>query len=965
MKPFFCKALSLITATALIVSAVVCALPTTVSADEVVRPKYVSLGDSMTNGYGMPGYDHNGFLHNAPDTYPEQLADTYQWEHIALAVSGMRAEDLQFVLEFPWDDSDAVAVATRTPADDGYTAASHGRFYEAQWWADVNAAKWYDTFDAGDFYTWDESITVNRFNDPYYDVMAQNGKGYGAGVANISRLFQESIADADVISLAVGNANFGVFMRSCVMNALGLSGGHPDANAWIDNQRVLSQCDPAVKATAAKARAALLSRIESAGIPSDTLTPLLDAVTYAVTSYLVSMGDILDTITAVNPAVEVIIVGLINTLSGMEVKLDGHLIDLGRCMAALIDTVNAYLAGLPAVRQQDGHYPDAAFYYASASEVNMWVEEYDTVAANWEKYPIIRDRFITKTCDTLFPLVRDYFPTLSTINRKQVEAYEAAEKAGYAAFAEYVRENGNKALSVSVYKAFENAIVQTYSMDAPDVTALLDLENGLDAAVASVIDAYRLNTDAYIAQHMDAFAQEVDLPEEELTTVCTVAATPDTLNAAIAENDIVCDLLSLLARLEIGDGIGCHPSTDGHNVLAAAVIDAYGNRYTAKDATEDNLKNLLTLVLQLTLEYGDDVFAYAEQDGYFTDATSAPYAVRDDSHYTAFGDAIAASTDFADAVATELNIGCTDLSQKGQKLEDIYAVIDQHRETVDASDLITLYYGNTEFFFNAVKQMTKALSGAPVSPCDWASLVGDENVHYVDTALAEIRATLITNGLDQKILGVSIADVLMAAIEAYAYDTVSYIIHLPDAVAAIREINPDAVVVIVGMHNPMRGTVLTYEDTAIDIGSMLDKLVEGANMYGTLLCTYNKAAIFVKAPDITTKMTDKTIGMMDFLLTYAGKSTEFFPVSGSGDYLAERVLNALDVTIELTPDFDKGDINTDGKVTIMDAVQLYYHVNGKTLLADTTRADINGDGKINITDAVTLYYYVNGKVGAI
>ena len=39
--------------------------------------KYVSLGDSMSNGLGLDGYDsteHNGYLEVAPEAYPAQFA---------------------------------------------------------------------------------------------------------------------------------------------------------------------------------------------------------------------------------------------------------------------------------------------------------------------------------------------------------------------------------------------------------------------------------------------------------------------------------------------------------------------------------------------------------------------------------------------------------------------------------------------------------------------------------------------------------------------------------------------------------------------------------------------------------------------------------------------------------------------------------------------------------------------------
>ncbi len=58
-----------------------------------------------------------------------------------------------------------------------------------------------------------------------------------------------------------------------------------------------------------------------------------------------------------------------------------------------------------------------------------------------------------------------------------------------------------------------------------------------------------------------------------------------------------------------------------------------------------------------------------------------------------------------------------------------------------------------------------------------------------------------------------------------------------------------------------------------------------------------------------------------------------------------------------------GDVNSDGTVNIADAVQLYYHVNGKVTLDETAlaRGDVADPEGINIADAVMLYYRVNGK----
>ena len=84
---------------------------------------YVSLGDSMTNGFGMlSGYDEhktNGYLEVASDAYPAQFSawmagyggpisagqTTYKGTKgtvklTQLATSGMRAEDLHYILKY-------------------------------------------------------------------------------------------------------------------------------------------------------------------------------------------------------------------------------------------------------------------------------------------------------------------------------------------------------------------------------------------------------------------------------------------------------------------------------------------------------------------------------------------------------------------------------------------------------------------------------------------------------------------------------------------------------------------------------------------------------------------------------------------------------------------------------------------------------------------------------------------------
>ncbi|MBE6798155.1 MAG: hypothetical protein E7525_00005 [Ruminococcaceae bacterium] len=999
MKRFLSRTLRSGIALTLTLCLVLGLLPAIVFATESEKKTYVSLGDSMTNGYGMPGYDHNGYLHNVPDTYPELLAETYQWNHIPLAISGMRAEDLEFVLEFPWNDKEALAVAERTPAMDGYSAATHGRNYKELWWNEVHAEKWYETFDSGDFYTWDQSITQPRFDDSYYDVMAQNGKGYGAGVENIARMIQESITEADVISLAVGNANFGVFMRSRVVNALTMMGGNPEANMWLDLERVLARCSAKTKDIVLQIRTETLATVVEAGFSEDSATKLIDAVTYTVASYLISYEKVIKSLMAYNPDAEIIILGLMNTLNGMEVQYNGQLIDLGKCMGAMIDAVNAYLTGLPASLQESGKYANAVFYFASASEVNMWVEEYETVANNWEKYPVIRDRFITKVCDTLFPLVERNSWRPKTIVRADVEKFEAAAKNGNAAFAQYVQQNTDKAASVATYKAFENAIVQTYSMDAPDVTVMMDLENGMNAVIEGVMNTYSANTEQKIQQYWNAVVADVVLPQmkqenatltdalayveqnaklkADIVELCTVMATPETLTEALIEDQVVCDLLSLLARLEIGDGIGCHPSTEGHALLASAVIEAYGNKNTVADATKNNLAELLTTALLLTVEYGDDIYNYAQENGFFLEATTAKYVPNDNSWYTALGDVTAISTGYVELVANELEIGYTNLASSEQTIDDIYTVIDANNEVISKSDLITIGYGNTGFTHDAVAQMMAALRGQPTKEYDWVSLVGEEGVPYVEQALAEVYASIVNAGMDTSINGVAITDIIMPAIEAYAYGTVSYAVNLPKAVAAIRAINPDAVVIIVGMHNPLSGTVLEQDGEALELGAFIDELVGGANVYGTLLCLATGDAIFVEAPEVETGTSNKTMGVLEFLMAYIKNPGILDPTANGDEYVKNQIINALDTSVieedEKENDDEQGkedqeekvllgDVDNNGIVNSRDAMLVSQRYAGLDVEINLSVADVDGNGYINSKDSMQIAQYYAGVI---
>ncbi len=88
---------------------VMAAYPYEADADPEAKPLvYVSLGDSMVNGYGMPDYyvegQYGGFLNSVEDTYPYMLADYlvdegYKVDFRQMAVCGLRSLDLRFLMD--------------------------------------------------------------------------------------------------------------------------------------------------------------------------------------------------------------------------------------------------------------------------------------------------------------------------------------------------------------------------------------------------------------------------------------------------------------------------------------------------------------------------------------------------------------------------------------------------------------------------------------------------------------------------------------------------------------------------------------------------------------------------------------------------------------------------------------------------------------------------------------------------
>lgn len=523
---------------------------------EPTQKKYVSLGDSMTNGYGLPGYEIeagtgeskeyynvNGFLRLVETAYPNLVAQYFNgstdgngevkelWKiaeglqdgyGAQLATSAMRVEDLRYLLNYDWKNDKAGY------AGDAYTQ-----------WSFVN-----DRFD--DYV--DENV-------PAALVPGVDNVNNITGTVNRAKLYQEQVKDADVITLGTGNANFGVFLLDRIVNALGIFGDSPEAEVW----QVYDALETLELSALTEERKALvktyydiltdrLNKEVEERMPSmgEKAEAIVEAIAYTFVSFAINYNELLTDIVGLNENnADIIIVSLMNTMSGFEIEYKGKVIPVDKLVDVVIDVANLYLAAVPAAHQVaenrdviGGNYADHAMYFAETESVDILMYDFqEAKTAKWVGYETLRARLIESVCETVFGLAADPIKdalgsvelaegvklglelvdvTLADVvayeNGKElvvgdklpevlVKLYKDLEKASAEekpeieadiriATAQYL---ASKEFSCALYLAFEEAVVDSCSDEPLQASAFKKLLTGFDDVFAGIFGALDIN----------------------------------------------------------------------------------------------------------------------------------------------------------------------------------------------------------------------------------------------------------------------------------------------------------------------------------------------------------------------------------------------------------------------------------------------------------------------------------------
>ena len=267
--------------------------------------RYVALGDSSTNGFGLDGfvYVHQGYGNVIKDAYIWQFADyleqqlgrTVDFKNLALCA--MRPSELAYFLDesISYDDLDA------------YGRGNYGSYTDGA----------YPSREA--------------LNETYID----------------------AVSKADLITYDLGVNNFGNYMLSRVTGIFGIDIGFGREGFYDDHfNDLMAKNNIDISIETRNAITSLVENVTKGALTEDMLAEMIDAVLYSYASFVIGFRDSVARIYELNPDVRLIVFGLTNSLKGMTIKYNNAVINLGALWGGLMDLCNMYIIDVNEHRSQ-------------------------------------------------------------------------------------------------------------------------------------------------------------------------------------------------------------------------------------------------------------------------------------------------------------------------------------------------------------------------------------------------------------------------------------------------------------------------------------------------------------------------------------------------------------------------------------------------------------------------------------
>ena len=189
---------------------------------------------------------------------------------------------------------------------------------------------------------------------------------------------------------------------------------------------------------------------------------------------------------------------------------------------------------------------------------------------------------------------------------------------------------------------------------------------------------------------------------------------------------------------------------------------------------------------------------------------------------------------------------------------------------------------------------------------------------------------------------------------------------MPQAVYAINQINPNALIMVNAISNPVAGVKLSVMGNEFAVGDYLNYVCDAIFVETALVAAISENVVFIPATKTETTLTNKTIdlsldnirGLMEIIEKI--DNNELIVTTGNA-YVAAKMFEALNITVEHSALL--GDVNGDGIVNLQDALGvLAYYVGEADALVDLYVADVTGDKVVNLQDALCILAWYVGEI---
>ena len=184
-------------------------------------------------------------------------------------------------------------------------------------------------------------------------------------------------------------------------------------------------------------------------------------------------------------------------------------------------------------------------------------------------------------------------------------------------------------------------------------------------------------------------------------------------------------------------------------------------------------------------------------------------------------------------------------------------------------------------------------------PADWATALAAEGAkadEVIETIL-ETAYDIVSYSLDA-----TLVDMVAPLAEELVFNTVAYLVNNINAVEAIKETNPNALIAIVGLHNPVKGLMVSVDGQVVDLGEYVEYFIEATNVYNTIYAAASENVIFVEADETEIAGYEGTINidttdylsLMQAIMTLDNKLNAGTVVTENGhNYIANQLKAAI------------------------------------------------------------------------